>query len=249
VRSCRSSVRPGVAPGEERRLEAEQPQVSQRIGEPMPGEQWLVIGQLELYQPADIELGVGQALSQPRQPQRGMRRLGAQLLDLPLEPTLELVGRDGRTRMAADRELNHGPRIGAADARSNGVHRASRLARVGRSEETWSFRRMGAAAPAGEHEWTMRRNPLVNFHRSAEAAGYPALLIVSMISLALVVVPVTLLALTRAAWMLALAALSVPLALTVLAAAIGAAFSESDRSDRCWWGLVAMCSPRTATRS
>jgi hypothetical protein len=88
---------------------------------------------------------------------------------------------------------------------------------------------MGGYVSAGEHQ-AMRRNPLVNFHRSAETAGYPALLIVSMISLGLVVVPVALLALTRAGWVLALALLSVPLALAVLAAEIGAAFSESDES-------------------
>jgi hypothetical protein len=40
---------------------------------------------------------------------------------------------------------------------------------------------------------SMRGNVLDNAYRSAEAAGYPALLIVSMISLGWVVVPVTLL--------------------------------------------------------
>jgi hypothetical protein len=72
----------------------------------------------------------------------------------------------------------------------------------------------------------MRGNQLDNAYRSAEAAGYPALLIVSMISLGLVVVPVALLGLTRAGWALAVALLSLAAALAVLAAGIGAAFSE-----------------------
>jgi hypothetical protein len=76
----------------------------------------------------------------------------------------------------------------------------------------------------------MRGNPLDRFHRSAEAAGYPALLIVSMISLGLVVVPVALLGLTRAGWVLALALLSLPLALAVLAAGMAAAFDDGDES-------------------
>jgi hypothetical protein len=47
---------------------------------------------------------------------------------------------------------------------------------------------------------TMRRNPLLNFQVTAERAGYPALLIVSLVCLGLVVIPVSLLALTQAAW-------------------------------------------------
>src|SRR5918995_5351667 len=50
----------------------------------------------------------------------------------------------------------------------------------------------------------MRGNPLLNFHRAAEAAGYPALLIVSAVCLGLVVAPVALLGLTEAGWGLAL---------------------------------------------
>jgi hypothetical protein len=74
----------------------------------------------------------------------------------------------------------------------------------------------------------MPDNPLDRFHRAAEAAGYPALFLVSMISLALVVVPVALLALTRSGWVLALALLSLLLAVGLLAAAVGAAFDDGD---------------------
>jgi hypothetical protein len=74
----------------------------------------------------------------------------------------------------------------------------------------------------------MHRNPLVDYHRSAEAAGYPALLIVAMVSLGLVVAPVALLGLTRAVWVLGLALLSIVLALAILAGAIEAAFGATD---------------------
>jgi hypothetical protein len=76
----------------------------------------------------------------------------------------------------------------------------------------------------------MRGNPLGNFHRAAEAAGYPALLIVAMACLGLVVAPVALLALTKAGWVLALALLSLALAVFILAGAIGAAFADANRS-------------------
>jgi ABC-type phosphate transport system permease subunit len=74
----------------------------------------------------------------------------------------------------------------------------------------------------------MAPNPFVKFHRNAEAAGYPALFVVSVFSLALVVTPVALLALTRAGWALALALLSIPVALVTLAGALEAAFSERE---------------------
>ena len=45
----------------------------------------------------------------------------------------------------------------------------------------------------------MRRDPFLDFHRTAESAGYPAMLIVSMVALAVVVAPLVLLALRRGA--------------------------------------------------
>jgi hypothetical protein len=94
----------------------------------------------------------------------------------------------------------------------------------------------------------MHRNSLVNFHRSAEAAGFPALLIVAMVSLALVVTPVALLGLTRAVWMLGVALLSIVLALAILAGAIEAAFGATDEpaepSEDAW---TAAKTPRDST--
>jgi hypothetical protein len=77
---------------------------------------------------------------------------------------------------------------------------------------------------------SMRGNPFLKFHRSAEAAGYPALLIVAMVCLGMVVAPVALLGLTRAVWALALTLLSLALALAILAAGIGAAFLDAVES-------------------
>ncbi|MGH2745829.1 MAG: hypothetical protein ACRDN8_25730 [Thermoleophilaceae bacterium] len=75
----------------------------------------------------------------------------------------------------------------------------------------------------------MRGNPFLSFHRTAEAAGYPALFIVSMVSLALVVAPVALLGATGAGWALALSLLSLIVAVAVLAGAIGAAFADREQ--------------------
>ena len=74
----------------------------------------------------------------------------------------------------------------------------------------------------------MRGNPFLNFHRTAEASGYPALLIVSVVCLALVVTPILLLGLTDAGWVLALALLNLIVAIGVLAGAVLAALSDVD---------------------
>jgi hypothetical protein len=58
----------------------------------------------------------------------------------------------------------------------------------------------------------MRRDPFLDFHRTAEAAGYPALLVVSLFALGLVVTPVLL------------------LALALLAGELGAAFADVDEA-------------------
>jgi hypothetical protein len=77
-------------------------------------------------------------------------------------------------------------------------------------------------------EPAMQSDPFLDFHRTAEAAGYPALFIVSMVALAVVVLPVMLLALTRGVWALALAVLSIFAALGLLAGAFGAAVADAD---------------------
>lgn len=74
----------------------------------------------------------------------------------------------------------------------------------------------------------MERKPFLRFHQAAEAAGYPVLLIVSVVALAIVVAPVTLLALTESGWAFALAIASLPVAVAAVAAAIHAAFSDGN---------------------
>jgi hypothetical protein len=77
----------------------------------------------------------------------------------------------------------------------------------------------------------MRRNPFLDFQLTAERAGYPALLIVILLCLALVVVPVALLALTQAVWVLVMALLSLFGAVAILTAGIGAAFADRGEPD------------------
>ena len=77
----------------------------------------------------------------------------------------------------------------------------------------------------------MRRDPFLDFQVTAERAGYPALLIVSLLCLALVVVPVALLALIEAVWVLVLAVLSLGAAVAILAAGIGASFADGGEAD------------------
>ena len=78
---------------------------------------------------------------------------------------------------------------------------------------------------------TMRRDPFLDFQVTAEKAGYPALLFVSLLCLTLVVVPVALLALTQAVWVLVLALLSLIGAIAILSAGIGAAFADRGEPD------------------
>jgi hypothetical protein len=77
----------------------------------------------------------------------------------------------------------------------------------------------------------MRRQPFLDFQITAERAGYPALLIVSVVCVTLVVVPVALLALTQAVWVLVLALLNLSGAIAILTAGIGAAFADRGEPD------------------
>lgn len=72
----------------------------------------------------------------------------------------------------------------------------------------------------------MRGNPFLSFHRTAESAGYPALLIVSTLCLALVVAPVALLGMTEAGWVLGYALLWLIVALAALTGELDAAMSD-----------------------
>jgi hypothetical protein len=77
----------------------------------------------------------------------------------------------------------------------------------------------------------MRRNPFLDFQVTAERAGYPALLFVSLLCLALVLVPFTLLVLTQAVWVLVLAMVSLGGAIAILAAGIGASLADRGEAD------------------
>ena len=77
----------------------------------------------------------------------------------------------------------------------------------------------------------MRRNPFLDFQVTAERAGYPALLFVSLLCLALVLVPFTLLVLTQAVWVLVLAMVSLSGAIAILAAGIGASLADRGEAE------------------
>jgi hypothetical protein len=77
----------------------------------------------------------------------------------------------------------------------------------------------------------MPRNPFLDFQVTAERAGYPALLFVSLLCLALVLVPFLLLALTQAVWVLVLALLSLSAAVAILFAGIGASLADGGDAD------------------
>jgi hypothetical protein len=74
----------------------------------------------------------------------------------------------------------------------------------------------------------MQSDPFLDFHRTAESAGYPAMLIVSVFALGLVVAPVALLTLTRAVRVLVIAVLSIFAALGLLAGEFWATLADGD---------------------
>jgi hypothetical protein len=77
----------------------------------------------------------------------------------------------------------------------------------------------------------MWRRPFLDFQVTAERAGYPALLLVSVLCLAIVVVPVLLLALIEATWVLVLAGLSLVAAVAILDAGFAAALADHEEPD------------------
>jgi hypothetical protein len=77
----------------------------------------------------------------------------------------------------------------------------------------------------------MWRRPFLDFQVRAERAGYPALLLVSLLCLAIVVVPFLLLALIEATWVLVLALLSIAAAVATLSGGIAAALADQEESD------------------
>ena len=78
----------------------------------------------------------------------------------------------------------------------------------------------------------MRRDHFLDFHRAAESAGYPAMLIVSVVALGVVVAPLVLLALTGAGWLLGVTLLGLIAAIALLAGEFNAAVSDGDEPPR-----------------
>jgi hypothetical protein len=81
-------------------------------------------------------------------------------------------------------------------------------------------------AAAAERASIMSGNPFLRFQRTAEAAGYPALLVVSAICLGMVVASVALLALAPGAFAFAIAVLNLAAAVTILSGAIFASLLD-----------------------
>jgi cytochrome bd-type quinol oxidase subunit 2 len=88
------------------------------------------------------------------------------------------------------------------------------------------------ADPAEARRRTMPRNPLLYFHHSAEAAGYPAMLIVSAVALAIALGGIFTVVATDAAWSVGFAMLCVLVAVATLGAAIYAALSENEATGK-----------------
>ena len=75
------------------------------------GEQGFGRVEFEFDQPADVEMRIGAALAEPRQADGGLRCLGAEVFDLEFEPAFEFVGGDRYSWVAADGQLDHGPKL------------------------------------------------------------------------------------------------------------------------------------------
>ena len=74
----------------------------------------------------------------------------------------------------------------------------------------------------------MRPNPFLRFHRAAEAAGYPALLIVSMVALAVVLAGLLLLGMVGGVSAFAFSMLTLATGVALEAGAILAALSDDE---------------------
>jgi hypothetical protein len=74
----------------------------------------------------------------------------------------------------------------------------------------------------------MRPNAVIRFNRAAEAAGYPALLVETLFAMVIMVAAVALLAMMEAAWALAMALLSLGVAVAIMSAAMMAALSDDE---------------------
>ena len=155
-----------------------------------------------------------------------MWRIRSKLVELFLEPRLELVGRDRHARMAADRELKHASIIEPTRAPSHGYQPPSRAAQVGHSGGRWCLGRMAPARPTASIEGD--HPEAIPSLTSTEPQSPLAIPPCDREGRLPVVAPVMLLALTRAVWVLVIAIASIFVALAVLAGAFGAAVADSD---------------------
>jgi hypothetical protein len=194
--------------------------------EAVAGEQRLGWVKFEFDQPADIEVWVGAALGEARQPDGRVRRLRAVL---GVGSRIASWAMDQASAAAGPRAMG----ISLHPAGHTGAYTPATLGMVVSTygRQTVAGRAWVASPDPIGQVLTMRRNPFLDFQLTAERAGYPALLIVSLLCLALVVVPVALLALTEAVWVLVLALLSVVGAVAILAAGIAAVFADADERD------------------
>jgi hypothetical protein len=69
-------------------------------------------------------------------------------------------------------------------------------------------------------------DPFLHFHRAAEGAGYPALLIVSVVALAVMVAAIALVAIAADGWALALAIVALFACVGLLAGALHGALVD-----------------------
>jgi hypothetical protein len=67
----------------------------------------LIGREVKLDQPSDVDISGREWLGQAGKPDGAPRYVLAKLLELPFEPALELLGRHGNARKAADCELSH----------------------------------------------------------------------------------------------------------------------------------------------
>jgi hypothetical protein len=79
-------------------LKSEQPHIAERVDEPGTTLKRRAVRDLKLDEPTDVAVGARSALRQAREPQDRSGRGGAKFVDVPLEPTLQLVERDWGTR-------------------------------------------------------------------------------------------------------------------------------------------------------
>jgi hypothetical protein len=120
-RGPRSRVTLGGAFGlKHRRLETEQTQISEQLGQALFVERGLREGIAELDLPSNSDLALGAGLTETQEANRRFRSTFTQAPNLFGQPLLQFLGGDGCVWMAADCDLAHGSIVGDAWTRGNG---------------------------------------------------------------------------------------------------------------------------------